>query len=98
MSASSGGAERGRARLWLALAAPLLLSACAYVPPVATPEPGFLYGLLHGFIALFTMVLSFFTEVEMYAAPNGGPWYDLGFVLGFLLFAGGGAGSRRRRR
>lgn len=79
----------------LALAAGL--GGCAYVAPVSTPEPGFLLGLLHGFISFFTMILSFFTEVQMYASPNTGSWYDAGFVLGAILFYGGGAHRRRRR-
>ena len=83
----------------LILIATTLLAGCAWMPPVtATQTPGFLLGLLHGFLAFFTMILSFFTEVKMYATPNSGSLYDLGFVLGFMIFAGGGAKGASGRR
>ena len=73
----------------------LLMTGCAYVAPVEiTDAPGFLYGLLHGFIMLFTAILAFFTDVQMYASPNSGALYDLGFMLGAMLFFGGGAKAR----
>jgi hypothetical protein len=40
------------------------------------------------------MILSFFTDIEMYATNNSGSWYDLGFVIGVMIFYGGGAKSR----
>ncbi len=73
----------------------VLLSGCAYVAPIEAPDtPGFFIGLFHGLISFFTMVLSFFTDIEMYASPNSGSWYDLGFVIGAMIFYGGGAKSR----
>ncbi len=77
----------------------LLVSGCAYVAPVdISSTPGFFIGFFHGLISFVTMVLSFFTDVKMYATPNTGSWYDLGFVFGVMCVYGGGAkGSRRRR-
>lgn len=77
----------------------LFLSGCAVqtVEPVLNP-PGFLWGLLHGFILFFSFIASLFTDFEIYAFPNNGGWYDFGFLLGVMFFfGGGGAGSKRRR-
>ena len=59
--------------------------------------PGFLKGLLHGFILLFSFIGSLFSDYEIYAFPNAGGWYDFGFLLGVLMFfGGGGAGAKRK--
>lgn len=78
----------------------VVLSGCATqsINQVVDP-PGFLHGLLHGFIILFSFIASLFTDVEIYAFPNSGGWYDFGFLLGVMMFfGGGGAGTRKRRR
>jgi hypothetical protein len=61
-------------------------------------EPGFLPGVWHGLIAPIAFVVSLFSDqVRIYAVPNTGRWYDLGFMLGIGGFSGGlFAGSRRR--
>lgn len=82
----------------------LLLSSCAADPNplLGTGEdaPGFLRGLWHGLIIIFTFVISLFTDdVSVYAVANDGNWYDFGFVLGAMIaLGGGGAGARGRRR
>lgn len=82
-------------RVLIVIGLGLLLTSCAYVAPVElTDTPGFLYGLLHGFIMFFTAILSIFTDIEMYANPNSGALYDLGFMFGAMLFFGGGAKAR----
>ncbi len=59
--------------------------------------PGFLHGLLHGFILLFSFIGSLFTDHTIYAFPNTGGWYNFGFLLGVMLFfGGGGAGAKRK--
>jgi hypothetical protein len=86
------------ARVLTVLLAALVLSACATQPggqKLGDPT-NFLLGLLHGFIVLFSLIASFFTEVRVYAYPNTGLWYDCGFVLGVAMFFGGGAGGIRR--
>ena len=71
----------------------LAIAACAHQPSSAAPGvPGFLLGLVHGFIALFSLIGSLFTDVRVYAVPNAGGWYDFGFVLGASIFFGGGGG------
>ena len=59
----------------LALGALLALAACAKqaASAVAPAEPGFLYGLWHGFIFPVAWVLSLFMDdVAIYAVPNNG--------------------------
>jgi hypothetical protein len=81
----------------LTLAA-IVLAGCAAQPfttHYAEPLPGFWWGLLHGFIAPFSLMGSFFNpEIRAYAAPNSGWWYDLRFAIG--LFSIGGSSSVAR--
>lgn len=50
---------------------------------------GILMGVWHGFIALITLIISFFNpEVQMYEVHNDGSMYNLGFLLGLILFVG----------
>ena len=78
----------------------VILSGCATrsAGEVVDP-PGFFRGLFHGFIILFSFIGSLFTDYEVYALPNTGGWYDLGFLLGVSMFFGGsGASSCKKRR
>jgi len=76
-----------------------VFTACAtQPPPTAAAPPGFWLGLLHGFTALFALVGEPFTSYRVYAFPNSGGLYDLGFVLGAAFAFGGSArGSFRLR-
>ena len=66
-----------------------LLASCATQPLVtAADPPGFFAGLLHGFLILFSLIGSIFMDYRIYAFPNSGGWYDLGFVLGALASLG----------
>ena len=84
---------------WMALLLVFVAATgCAHQPrPVLPDPPGFLLGLLHGFLMLFSLIGSIFTDVRVYAFPNSGFFYDLGFVIGASSFLGGGASSVRRR-
>ena len=84
--------SRGLAIILL-LALVLSLASCATqtVPSVHRP-PGFLMGLLHGFISLFSLLGSLFFDTRIYGFPNSGSGYDVGFVLGAAVFYGGIAG------
>jgi hypothetical protein len=76
----------------------LALTACATQPhPHEAGLPGFLPGLIHGFLMPFSFVCSFFMDVRIYAYPNGGMWYDFGYLIGAALILGGGGASSRRR-
>ncbi len=80
------------------LVAGLLFSACATQNPKNIIDPpGFLHGLFHGFILLFSFIASLFTDYEIYAFPNTGGWYNFGYLLGVMMFfGGGGAGARKK--
>jgi hypothetical protein len=81
------------------LLALLLAAGCAPSPDqLAATEgnaAGFFKGLWHGFILLFTFIISIFSDsVGIYESHNNGTWYNLGFVLGVMIFfgcSGGGA-------
>lgn len=80
-------------RVGFAILAIVLLSGCATQPPADPAAPGFLFGLLHGFIAPVALIAGFFTDVRIYAFPNSGGLYDFGFLIGLSPWAGGAAAS-----
>jgi len=80
------------------IALPLLAAGCAPQthPSAGPPEApaGFLKGLWHGFILLFTFLVSLFRDgVGVYDTHNNGNLYNLGYVLGVMLFFGGSGGG-----
>ncbi len=76
-----------------------ILSGCAtHNPANITNPPGFFHGLFHGFIILFSFILSLFTDYEIYAFPNSGGWYNFGYLLGVMFFFGGGACAKKRKK
>jgi hypothetical protein len=87
--------------LWGVLAVAILLtlglSGCAHQPigTFSPGAPGFWLGLLHGVIAPISLIGSFFADHRIYAIPNSGVLYDLGFLLGLSAWGGGGAYSAR---
>ncbi len=76
----------------LLIAAVLILASCAHQPAPSgnASFPGFALGMLHGYISLFTLGASLFTDVRIYAFPNSGFFYDLGFIIGAIAFYGSG--------
>jgi hypothetical protein len=93
--------------LSLVVVAACALTACAPTgnplvgETIAGQSPaGFLLGVWHGFTLMFTFVASVLTDsVGVYEAHNTGWSYNLGYLLGIMMFFGGGtAGSSRRRR
>ncbi len=83
---------------YVALAVLMLVAAgCATQPaPPGAELPGFFFGLFHGFIAPIAFVIGLFTDTRMYAYPNSGSWYDLGFLIGISAWGGGSAVAARR--
>lgn len=68
------------------------LAACATQPNMGSySSPGFFIGLFHGLVSPIALIMGFFSEIRVYAFPNSGWWYDLGFMLGLVPWAGGGA-------
>lgn len=62
----------------------VVLAGCATQPVNEYPAdaPGFFSGLWHGLVLPISIVFSFFGEIRIYAFPNSGWFYDLGFVIG----------------
>lgn len=79
----------------LVLGAVLFTGCATHSLGNVTELPGFLKGLLHGFILLFSFIGSLFTDYEIYAFPNNGGWYNFGFLLGVMMFFGGGGAKAR---
>ena len=72
------------------------VSACAERPMGHAGDPAFLRGLIDGFLAPISFVLSLFSHsIRMYAFPNIGRWYDFGFLLGLSAWGGGGGVATR---
>jgi hypothetical protein len=84
-------------RKWVWLICLLLIFAgCATQPSSGGSDaPGFLVGLLHGVIAPFAALIGLFSDSRIYAFPNSGISYDIGFLIGLAFWGGGAASSRR---
>lgn len=77
----------------------LVVSCASHSQFPGTASPGFLLGLFHGFTILFSLIGSTFLDVEIYAYPNTGILYNLGYFIGASMFlGGGGAGAKGGRR
>jgi len=76
-----------------------LKTACAAsqaAAAVAPAAPGFWLGLWHGLIFPLAWIVSLFApNIAIYAVPNNGGWYDVGYFLGIVVF---GVGARRGHR
>lgn len=90
-------------RLWAGMVAlgvmVAILAACAHQPdPAHSSPPGFFSALFHGVTAPFTLLLGWLWDGRIYAFPNSGWFYDLGFLLGLSVWGGGGAAAARSAR
>lgn len=89
----SDPSNRIRLSALLLLVGLALMLGCATQPAVPRfltgDPPGFLLALAHGVLAPFALVGSLFTEYRIYAFPNTGFFYDLGFLLGLSFWGGG---------
>lgn len=85
---------RARRSLCLLVLVALAIAGCAnQPPPTAYDPPGFFSGLLHGFLILFSFIGSIVLDIRIYAFPNTGFFYDLGYLIGAAMFLGGGGAS-----
>jgi hypothetical protein len=90
------GSRRSRRIIFCVICATFFaVVGCAHQPGMADSydAPGFWFGLLHGFIVVFSFIGSLFTNVRIYAFPNSGGWYDFGYLIGIALFFGGAGAS-----
>lgn len=65
-----------------------LFAGCTFIQPGSISSynpPGFFEALWHGLLAPWTLIVRWFVDVEMYAVPNSGWFYDLGFLLGVAI-------------
>ena len=89
-------------RLFLLLAAVVLLSSCAagHSDFNASSPAGFWYGLWHGIISVLALVIQLFNDgVRVYEVNNTGGWYDFGFLLGIIcVWSGGSQVSHKTRQ
>lgn len=90
--------RRGKICWFLIMALVPAVVGCATQPhPASAGLPGFFSGLLHGFIMPFSLIASLFADVRIYNFPNAGRWYDFGFVIGAMMFFGGGGAAGKRK-
>ena len=76
----------------------LTIAGCATQPHAGGPMvPGFLFGILQGFLMPFSFVGSLFMDIRIYAYPNGGWLYDFGYLIGAMMIFGGSGGAAGRR-
>ncbi len=72
------------------------LASCASQPdPTGYDAPGFFTALFHGFAAPVTLFFGWLWDGRIYAYPNTGWFYDLGFMIGLSLWGGGAAAGSR---
>ncbi|MDD2891952.1 MAG: hypothetical protein PHQ95_03225 [Candidatus Gracilibacteria bacterium] len=72
----------------LLLSSVFILSGCTFVGDshkIVTSTPGLFMGIWHGLVAPYTLIARYFIDIQMYAIPNSGFMYDLGFLGGMLF-------------
>jgi hypothetical protein len=82
------------------LAIIILLTGCAPGNERFDTDPaGFWWGLWHGLISLIAFIVSLFNDDwTIYEINNNGKMYNLGFILGCIIFYSGGIfGSKKRK-
>jgi hypothetical protein len=60
----------------------VFIAGCAQQPLAASSGPGFWMGLLHGFMVPGSLIAAIWDNVRIYAFPNSGVLYDIGFTIG----------------
>jgi len=85
--------------LWLLVVAIFLLSSCAPGnEKFDVDAAGFWMGLWHGFITFFSFIVSLFCDkVTIYEVNNTGWPYNLGFIIGIIIFYGGSSKGTCKR-
>jgi hypothetical protein len=65
----------------------MLITGCGFATTGHVPAevPGFFDGIWHGLLAPWTLILRIFMDIKMYAFPNSGWFYDLGFLIGVVF-------------
>ena len=64
-----------------------------------THKAGFFWGIWHGWMAPFSLIISFFKHnISIYEPFNTGWFYDLGFYAAIISGFGGFSLSRKRKK
>ena len=86
--------------LVIILVVALSLTSCFPGDKVEGDEPaGFLLGILHGWIAPLSLIISLFKDnVRIYEVINKGFWYDLAFYMAIISGFGGLSLSRKKKK
>lgn len=76
------------------------LTSCFPGDKVEGEKPaGFLWGILHGWLAPLSLIISLFKDnVRIYEVVNTGFWYDLGFYMAIISGFGGLSLSRKKKK
>ena len=92
--------KSGQVGCFLIVVLVVFVLGCATQPSIpklfAGDPPGFFMALVHGLIAPFALAGSIFWDFRIYAFPNSGFSYDLGFLVGLSVWGGGTAYVGRR--
>ncbi len=69
----------------------VVVSGCAHQASGETyyDPPGFFSGIWHGMVSPLALFFSMFSDIRIYAFPNSGFFYDLGFMIGVGSLVGG---------
>ncbi len=64
-----------------------------------TQPAGFLWGIWHGWVAPFSLIIGLFNnQIRVYELFNTGWWYDFGFYMAIIGGFGGLSLFRRRKK
>jgi hypothetical protein len=76
-----------------------LITSCVPGDGKATPlnPANMLWGIWHGWIAPFSLIISLFKNRSIYEIYNTGFWYDLGFYAAIISGFGGLSLSRKKK-
>jgi len=79
---------RSRTARTCAIVLCLVTAACATQPTLPkfleNDPPGFFSALLHGMTAPLALLVGLFSDARIYAYPNSGFSYDLGYLIGMF--------------
>ena len=80
----------GRHRALAAVVLCVVTAACASQPKLPrfleNDPPGFFSAVVHGLLAPFALLVSIFGDARIYAYPNTGFSYDLGYLAGVFCW------------